>query len=82
MKSWLKSFVALAFSLWITEAVAQDAEMADAFRAEGKIYVVVAIVLIVLAGLITYLFMLDRKMTRLEKMLQEKKQTKTNGKSF
>lgn len=55
---------------------AQDAEMADAFRADGKIYVVVAVVLIVLAGLITYLFLLDRKMTRLEKMLENKKQTK------
>jgi K+-transporting ATPase A subunit len=57
-------------------AFGQDAEMADTFRADGKIYVVVAVVLIVLAGLITYLFLLDRKMSKLEKMIENKKQTK------
>jgi hypothetical protein len=55
---------------------AQDAAMADTMRSEGKIYVVVAIILVVLAGLITYLFLLDRKVTRLEKWLNEKPQTK------
>ena len=54
-------------------AMAQNAEMADTFRAEGKIYVVVAIVLIVLVGLIIYLFALDRKLTKLERMISEKK---------
>ena len=56
--------------------------MADTFRSEGKIYVVVAIILIVLAGLVTYLFILDRKMTRLERMIELKKQTKRESKSF
>lgn len=63
-------------------AYAQDAEMADTFRSEGKIYVVVAIILIVLAGLVTYLFILDRKMTRLERTIELKKQTKRESKSF
>jgi uncharacterized transporter YbjL len=54
----------------------QGAEMADTFRQEGKIYVVVAIILIVLAGLITYLFLLDRKLNKLEQMIRSKKQTK------
>jgi hypothetical protein len=63
-------------------ALAQNAEMADTFRAEGKIYVVVAIILIVLAGLITYLFFLDRKLNRLEEMIGAKKQTKHKDKSF
>jgi len=63
-------------------AGAQTGEMADAFRADGKIYVVVAIILIVLAGLITYLFLLDRKLSKLEKLIEAKKQTKRAGKSF
>lgn len=47
-------------------------EMADAFRADGKIYVVVAIVIIVLAGLFVYLFLMDRKLKRLEDQLSGK----------
>ncbi len=52
---------------------AQQPEMADTMRSEGKIYVVVAILLIIFAGLIAYLVMLDRKVTRIEKKLPEKK---------
>jgi hypothetical protein len=47
-----------------------NVEMADAMREEGKIYVVVAIILIVLAGLILYLFLMDRKVTKLEKRIE------------
>jgi hypothetical protein len=57
-------------------AFAQDAEMADGMRASGKIYVVVGIILIVLAGLITYLFMMDKKLTRLEKQLNDQPKPK------
>ena len=42
-------------------------EMADVMRSNGKIYVVVAVVITILAGLIIYLIRLDRKMSRLEK---------------
>ena len=51
-------------------------EMADEMRSEGKIYVVVAIILIVLAGLFIYLFLLDKKVSRLEAQLREKEKTK------
>ncbi len=50
----------------------RDVEMADTLRTNGKIYVVVAIVLLILAGLIGYLVMLDRKVTRLEKRLRDR----------
>lgn len=83
MKTSLKNLIVLAFSvLTPLAAIAQDAEMADTFRSEGKIYVVVAIVLIVLTGLILYLFLLDRKMNKLERMIAAKKQTKHEGKAF
>lgn len=45
-------------------------EMADTFRKEGKIYVVVGTLGTVLAGIIVYLIMLDRKITKLEKSEQ------------
>lgn len=52
-------------------------EMADSMRAEGKIYVVVAIIVLILLGLVAYLFTLDKKIKKLENLLNEKqRQTK------
>jgi len=45
----------------------QEVEMADTFRSEGKIYVVVAILSIIMIGLLGYTTLIDRKITRLEK---------------
>ena len=42
-------------------------EMADAMRQNGKIYVVVAVILTIFAGIIIYLVRLDRKISKLEK---------------
>lgn len=42
-------------------------EMADAFRSEGKIYVVVSIVLVIMLGLLGYTMHIDRKLGKLEK---------------
>ena len=41
--------------------------MADEMRSNGKIYVVVAVLLLIFLGIIIYLVRLDRKLTRLEK---------------
>ena len=41
-------------------------EMADTFRKEGKIYVVVGTLGTVLAGIIVYLIVLDRKISKIE----------------
>jgi len=48
---------------------AQDStvEMADNMRKNGKIYVVVAVVVTILIGLFLYLFRLDKKISNLEK---------------
>ncbi|HWA34301.1 MAG TPA: hypothetical protein VG737_09245 [Cyclobacteriaceae bacterium] len=59
--------------LLLTPGYSQGVEMADNMRSEGKIYVVVAILLLILAGLIGYLILIDRKATRLERKLEEKK---------
>ncbi|MDQ2794074.1 MAG: CcmD family protein [Bacteroidota bacterium] len=44
--------------------------MADDLRASGKIYVVVAVVAVIVAGLLAYLISLDRKVSRLEKEIK------------
>ncbi len=49
----------------------QNVEMADAFRADGKIYVVVAVISVVVIGLIAYLFRLDKKVSKLEKEIKK-----------
>jgi hypothetical protein len=41
--------------------------MADEMRSNGKIYVVVAVMLTIFMGIIIYLIRLDRKITKLEK---------------
>ena len=47
---------------------AQDKpEMADAMRSNGKIYVVVAVCLTILLGLFLYVFLIDKKISKLEK---------------
>ncbi len=62
-------FLALAIAIFVpTLLFAQDkVEMADLLRSNGKIYAVVAVCLTILFGLFLYLFMLDRKIKKLEK---------------
>jgi CcmD family protein len=40
--------------------------------ANGKIFVVVAVLALILAGIFIYLFTIDRKVTKLEKEVKEK----------
>jgi hypothetical protein len=76
MKRFIKLVATICLLMTTKLSFGQNAEMADTFRSEGKIYVVVAIILIVLAGLLIYLFMLDKKLTRIERQIAEKQQTK------
>jgi hypothetical protein len=70
MKKIFLSFISLALSLFV---IAQDSAVINAdrqatgLRAEGKIYVVLAVALTILVGLFVYLIRLDKKITRLEK---------------
>lgn len=68
----------LTFTLIMTSCpmFGQAVEMADRMRSDGKIYVVVSIILVILAGFITYLISMGRKMSRLEKRLSEHLKTK------
>lgn len=71
MKRCTKYLLSIILCLICNFLYAQNAEMADTMRSEGKIYVVVAIILIILAGFFAYLFSLDRKISRIEKALKK-----------
>ncbi|MDH5828092.1 MULTISPECIES: CcmD family protein [Sphingobacterium] len=49
-----------------------DIDMATGLRSSGKIYVVVLVMLVLFFGVAAYLFILDRKITRLEKRQDQK----------
>ena len=73
MVNYRKTFLT-AFTFLITlDSIAQTANVSAAkeengfMRSEGKIYVVMVVVITILAGLIYYVSRLDRKLGKLEK---------------
>ena len=65
-------FLLICFLMLVLQLAtrAQDegkTEMADTMRSNGRIYVVVAVMLVILIGLIVFLIRLDRKINKLEK---------------
>lgn len=58
----------LLLNIWLqAQDTTEKVDMADTMRSNGKIYVVVAVILTIFAGIIIYLIRLDRKMSKLEK---------------
>ncbi len=51
-------------------AQAGEIEMADRLREDGKIWVVVGVILLIFTGVIIYLVRLDLKISRLEKQVR------------
>ena len=49
------------------QTTGRTVEMADAFRADGKFWVVVGVIALVFVCLASYLLWMDRKVTNLEK---------------
>ncbi|MFN0275703.1 MAG: CcmD family protein [Chitinophagales bacterium] len=47
-------------------------EMATGFYAEGKIFIVIGVVAIILTGIILYLVRIDRKISKLENEVNKK----------
>lgn len=68
-----KSLFTLCLLLSALLCFSQEVEMADELRASGKIYVVVGGLVIILLGILLYLFMIDRKVSDIEKKLHQKK---------
>ena len=71
MKKILLTFLMLlsAFNLF---AQNNETQMATLMRSNGKIYVVVVCVAIILIGLLTYLFAIDKRLKMLEKKSSDK----------
>ncbi|MBI4931275.1 MAG: CcmD family protein [Bacteroidetes bacterium] len=67
-----KIILSLLLTLVSCFCFSQEVEMADGLRSEGKIYVVVSVLVTILLGLILYLIMIDRKVSDIEKKLKQK----------
>jgi len=69
----MKKFAALTISIFlillasVLFAQGEKTEIGELMRSNGRIYVVVAVMLTILAGLIFYLVRLDRKISRMER---------------
>ena len=68
----MRRSILICFLAVAQQAVAQEVQMADQFRAEGKIYVVIAVIAVLLIGLFGYLFLMDRKLSKMEKDISKK----------
>ncbi len=66
MKKILLSFLMLFLSP-ILFAQQAPVEMADQMRSSGKIYVVIATIVIIFIGLAVYLFTIDRRLKKIER---------------
>ncbi|UIR55309.1 CcmD family protein [Sphingobacterium sp. SRCM116780] len=69
-----KLSLSIAFILMTTLNIfaQSDVDMATGLRSSGKIYVVVLVMLVLFLGVAGYLFILDRKITKLEKKQEQK----------
>jgi bacteriorhodopsin len=66
---FLSLFISL--NLFAQQTVNQEVAMADQMRADGKIWVVVAVIAVLFAGIIGFLVSIDRKVSKLEKHLKK-----------
>ncbi len=64
---WLSAL----FTLIAIATTYAQAESTDFMRSIGKIYVVVAVIVIVFLGIVVFLVRLDRKLTKLESQIKE-----------
>ena len=68
----INKIIIMAISLLLpflvnAQEVSAEPQMADTFRSEGKIYVVIAVISIIFICLISYLIYIDMKLRKLEK---------------
>ena len=59
--------IALFFNALVYAQDTSTVEMADGLRSSGKIYVVVASIVVIFFGIVFYLVTLDRRLSKLEK---------------
>ena len=67
IKNLILTFIGMLFSIALIAQDTAEIEMADRMMASGKIYVVVAVLLLIFLGIVLYLILLDRKIGKLER---------------
>ncbi len=67
----LAFFTLISLNLLAQQAVVEPVTMADQLRADGKIWVVVAVIGVVFAGIIAFLISMERKIVELEKQIKK-----------
>ncbi len=60
----------IAFSSLYFSARAEGQVIHDFFRSQGKIYVVVAVIIVLFIGIVAYLISLDRKLSKIENRIK------------
>jgi hypothetical protein len=72
----IKKILSLVFLLSAMFSSAQEQvsgpQMADSFRSDGKIYVVITVIAMIFAALVIFLIALERKVNKLEKQINKK----------
>ena len=63
------TFAAIFFMVFLTRVFSQD-EGQDFMRSLGKMYVVVAVILVIFLGLIFFLIRQEKKISKLEKLIK------------
>ncbi len=71
MSKYFRFSLIIIASLFSLAAKAQTESSTDLMRSNGKIFVVMAVVVLILVGLFIYLFSIDKKITRLEKDIHQ-----------
>ena len=69
----IKRIITFLFVFASLFANAQEPQMADGMRAEGKIYVVITVIAVIFICVVAYLIVIDRKVKKLEEELKNKK---------
>jgi uncharacterized membrane protein (DUF4010 family) len=68
----LITFILLTCSLQVLAQDNAPVEMADTLRRDGKIYTVVAGLVVILTGFVVFLIRVDRKLHKLEEEVKQK----------
>lgn len=54
------------------ETIVDGPQMADAFRADGKIYIVISVIAIIFLSIVVFLIAIERKLKKLENQIEHK----------
>lgn len=54
------------------ETIVDGPQMADAFRADGKIYIVISVIAIIFLSIVVFLIAIERKLKKLENQIEQK----------